>query len=100
MGEIASFRLPNDIMEELKSLSKKEGKDKSVLVREMLLSGISEKKIGHAIKEYKEGRITLWKAARMANVSLYQMIGILKNKHIEIQYSNDDLLEDLKALEE
>lgn len=60
---------------------------------------MGEKKIEHAIKGYKEGRITLWKAARVANVSLYQMIAILKNKHIETQYSNDDLLEDLKELE-
>lgn len=49
---------------------------------------------------YEEGKIALWKASRIADISLWRTIEELKNKRIEVQYEEGELSENLKALEE
>ncbi|MEW5937752.1 MAG: UPF0175 family protein [Candidatus Thermoplasmatota archaeon] len=99
MGDLISVRVHKDLQEELDSLSKAEDKDKSVLIRELLLRGLREKKIERAVKLYHQGKVTLWKAARTADLSLWAMIEILKERRVEIQYGAEELKEDLVGLE-
>lgn len=100
MRKLVSFRLPQDILEGLQRLAREESKDKSEVIRELLVLGMKEKKLNHSIQLYKEGRATLWKAAREANLSLWQMIEILRERKIELQYGVKELEEDLNALRE
>ena len=96
--KLTTFRMPVDVEKEIEMLASEEGKDKSKIIRELLKSGIKEKKIEHALKLYKEGKITLWKAARVSDVSLWRMMEILRERKITIQYGERELSEDLKAL--
>ncbi|MDI6640328.1 MAG: UPF0175 family protein, partial [Methanocellales archaeon] len=73
---------------------------KSVIIRELLTRGIKEKKLDDAIERYRQGKITLWKASRIANISLWKIIEVLKERHVELQYGSEELRDDLKALEE
>jgi predicted HTH domain antitoxin len=100
MGELISVRLPAETHEMLEKLAKEEAKDKSELVRELLALGIKEKRLERAIELYKKGKVTLWKAARIADVSLWRMIEIMREKKVEAQYGVKELEEDLKALKE
>jgi predicted HTH domain antitoxin len=98
MAGLVSLRLPKEITDELARLGKLEDKDRSELVRELLLRGIREKKLDRAIELYRRGRVTLWKAARMAGLSLWEMTGVMKERRIEAQYDLEDLREDLAGL--
>jgi len=98
MGEVISLRLPAETFEELEKIAREEAKDKSRLMRELLALGIKEKKLEKAIQLYKEGKATLWKAARVAGVSLWQMIEVMRERRVEAQYGLRELEEDLKAL--
>jgi len=100
MSEAISLRLHKRTLSELDELAKLEDKDRSALVREILEVGVREKKIEHSVKLYQTGRVSLWKAARLAGLSLWELIETLSSKKIQIQYSEHDLEEDLKALEE
>lgn len=51
-----------------------------------------------AIESYREGSVTLSRAAEIAGVSIWEMIDILTQKRILSQYNVEDLEEDLKAL--
>ena len=93
-----TFRLPLEVDMEIKKLSEVEGKDKSKIMRELLVLGIKEKKIEEAIKLYKEGKTTLWKAARLAGISLWKMMEIIRERKVPAQYGQKELKEDLKAL--
>jgi len=53
-----------------------------------------------AIELYREGKVSLGKAAEIAGVSKWEMMEILASKNIPIQYSVDDLEKDIKTLEE
>lgn len=100
MSEVISFRLPPETLEEIEKIAREESKDKSEFIRELLAFGIREKKIENAIKLYKEGKATLWKAARVAGVSLWKMIEIMRERKVEAQYGFKELEEDLRALKE
>jgi len=96
--KLTTFRMPADLEKEIEILASEDGKDKSKMMRELLKAGIKEKKLERALKLYKDGRITLWKAARISDVSLWGMMGILRERKITIQYGERELREDLKAL--
>ena len=95
-----TFRLPLEIDIEIERIAKLEDSDKSKLIRELIISGIKEKKIEELIKLYEKGKITLWKAARLAKISLWEMIEIVKERKIPAQYGETELKKDIEALKE
>lgn len=96
MSETICLRLSKETIEKLQELSGKEQKDRSTLIREIIDKGIKEKNIDYAISLYQQGKATGMKAAKLADVSLWQFYKILNEKGILIQYSPKDLEEDLK----
>jgi len=100
MSKTISLKLHKRTILELDELAKLEDKDRSELVRDILDVGVREKKIQYSLKLYQAGRVSLWKAARLAGPSLWKLIEVLSSKKIQIQYSEHDLEKDLKALEE
>ncbi len=52
-----------------------------------------------AIELYREGVISLGKAAEIAGVSKWEMMEILASKGVSIQYDEEDLREDVETLE-
>lgn len=98
--KLMTLRLPQKIDIEIESLASREDTDKSKLIRELIFLGIQEKKLREAIKLYAEGRISLWKAASLCDISLWKMIEIMKERKIPAQYGLKELKEDLTALRE
>ena len=96
--KIFTFRLPESLEKEMKEIVIAEGRDKSKILREILIKGIKEKKIDLAIKLFAEGRITSWKSARLSGVSLWEMIEEIKKRKVPLQYAQKELEEDLKAI--
>ncbi|MEW6070000.1 MAG: UPF0175 family protein [Candidatus Thermoplasmatota archaeon] len=98
MAELISLRLSNELKRAVENLSKEEAKERSELIRELLIAGIKEKKLEKAIALYKNGKATLWKASRVAGISLWKMTEVLRERKVEAQYGVRELKEDLKAL--
>jgi len=97
MGVTITTRVPDEIAKTIKHISRTEHLDKSATIRRLLAKSVREWKIDDALKDYKEGKVTLWKAARLSDVSLREMMTIAAKKGIPFQYSLDDLREDYKA---
>lgn len=98
MGATITTRVSDEIEEEIRSISKREQLDRSTVVRRLLVDGIKDWKIKYALEQYSEGKITIWKAARMAGVSLRQMLDIAAKKGIPFQYTLEDLREDFRGI--
>jgi len=100
MSDSISLRLNKKTVSELDEIAKLEDKDRSSLLREVIEVGIKAKKVEHSIELYQNGKASMWKAARLAGLSLWEFIEELSARKITVQYSEHDLEEDLKALEE
>ena len=99
MGSTITTRVPDDIEKKIKKISTIEHLDKSTVVRRLLSKAVQDWQIDHALEQYKDGNITIGRAAQMAGVPLREMIAIAAKKGIPFQYSLDDMKEDFQAAE-
>ena len=91
-----SIRLPEEDLKLVEELAQDEDMEKSAAVRELIRSG----RIYLAITKYQEGKISLGRAAVMADMSLSNFMELLSNLGIESKIERNDYLEGLKHLKE
>jgi len=97
MTEIVSTRVPDDLAKDLRRIEEVEKADRATVVRKLLAASVAEWKKDYALKLYSQGRVTLWRAARLAGVTLREMMEIAAERGIEFKYTLKDLDEDLAA---
>jgi predicted HTH domain antitoxin len=54
--------------------------------------------IEKSLEEYEEGKISLWKAAKKCDLSLWEIIEEARNRRIHVPYTMEDLKEDLENI--
>jgi predicted HTH domain antitoxin len=99
MKNIAA-RIPSELEEEIEGYMDEQGLDKSSAIRKILEIGILEWRKNRAIQQYRDNKVSLWKASEIAKVSLREMIDILNDHNIQINISTNDIVEDIRAAKE
>ncbi len=88
--------LPDEIMKEVGYWAEREKVDKSILITKIVEEGLSAWKLNKALEMYRLQKVTLWKAAEIAGVSLAELFAELPKRKIIFQYDLEDLREDLE----
>lgn len=88
MQSIMSIRLPQEDVKTIKEIAATEKIDKSTAVRELVENGL----IYFSISKYREGRISIGKAAEIAHLSLSEMIDLLASLGIPATMDLGDYL--------
>ena len=86
-------RLKDELLKEIQKMAREESIDRSSAIQRLLKIGLREYKTKRALNLYREGKVTLWRAAELAGVSLREMMDTIKARDIPYQY-------DVEALEE
>jgi predicted HTH domain antitoxin len=86
-------RLRVELLKEIQEVAKEESIDRSSAIQRLLQMGLKEYRMERALNLYRDGKVTLWKAAELAGVSLREMMEEISARDIPYQY-------DLEALEE
>lgn len=94
-GEVMA-QLPEELMKEIEYWAEREKVDKSTLLTKIMEEGLSVWKMNKALEMYRLQKVTLWKAAEIAGVSLAEMLAELPKRKIIFQYDLDELREDLE----
>ena len=101
MTEIVSTRVTDNMAKDLEEIEKEEKTDRATVVRKLLAQAIAEWKLERALMRYCDGKISLLKAAKNADLSLWEMMEIVKERKIPLQYAYEDFREDFEeALKE
>jgi predicted HTH domain antitoxin len=95
MDNVMTIRLPKEDIEVINQIAKKTDKDKSTTVRELVELG----RTYFAITQYKEGIISLGKAAEIAGLTISEMIDLLAKLGIKNSIELEDYLEGQKLAE-
>lgn len=90
-----STRIPDEMGKVLEEIEEEEKADRATVVRKLLAKGIEDWRRERALQLYREGKITLWLAARRAGISLREMMGLAAERGIEFRYTEKDLAEDI-----
>jgi predicted HTH domain antitoxin len=101
MTEIVSTRVPDNMAKDLEEIEKEEKADRATVVRKLLAKAIAEWKLERALVLYSSGKVTLWKASKIAGLSLWEIMEIVRDRKVSFQYAYEDFREDFeKALKE
>jgi len=77
---VTTVRLNPDLLKALNELARKKKTDRSTVMKQAIELGVREIRFADALKRYQEGRISAWRAAREAGVSLWEFIQELKKR--------------------
>jgi len=90
---VTTVRLDDSLMDELNSFAKKEHVDRSTVLKRALEMGLKEIKLEDALKAYQKGKISAWKTAELAGISLWEFLDILKRRDIGFRTAEPELEE-------
>jgi len=93
-----STRVEAELANQIEKIAQEEQLDKATVIRRLLKEGTRQWKISKALREYRRGGISQWRAASDCGLSLREMIAIFQREGIEITYSLSDLEEDVKGI--
>jgi predicted HTH domain antitoxin len=75
--------------------AKDNGLDQSTFLKQLLRKGIDEYKFNKAINEYRQGKISLSRAAEISGLNIRYIISRLPEMNVELNYNIDDLSHDI-----
>ena len=99
MTATITTRVEEKLLQEIDQLSKDNQMDRATFLRNLIVEGVSIEKGKKVLKMYKDGKISMAKSAEMLDIDLWQMIDIIKREKTYLNYSEEELREDLKGLE-
>ena len=88
-------RIPEDDEEALAELETELSADRSEVLRRLIRQGLSDWRKERALELFREHRITLRKAAELADVPYVEMLALASEEGIDVGYTTDDLERDL-----
>lgn len=86
-----NLRLERELVDQLDDLARTEHVDRTEIARRILVTGVSEARIDRGLRDYAARRVTAWKAAGDAGVSLYEMLNRIHERGIPYELDPDDL---------
>jgi len=92
-SQAITTRLRKELVKEIEAIARDEALDRSSAVQKLVEIGLREYRLKKALNLYRAGKVTVWKAAELAGVSLRAMIDLLKAHDISYEYDMDSLEE-------
>ncbi len=96
MGVI-SVRPTEDIEKKIKKLMELEKADKSTIARRALEEGINQELKRQALTLFIQRKVSLARAAEIAEISIREMLDLIKEKGISLNITVEDLRNDFEA---
>ncbi|WP_049969510.1 UPF0175 family protein [Haladaptatus cibarius] len=91
-------RVPDDLYEAIEMIQETERTDRSTAVKRLLERGVEEWRLDTAIRQYRDGELSLGKAAEVAGISYWRFLDVLESRGIEMNYDESDLESDFAAV--
>lgn len=85
--------------EELDALGGLTGLDRAGLLKQLVRQGMDQMKWELAVKAYREGKVSLSRAAEMAGVGVRDIMARMPAEQLEQNYGLEELASDLRLLE-
>jgi predicted HTH domain antitoxin len=93
-----SARIQKSQAEEIEHLASKKGTDKSAIIRELLATALKNKRIEDALDQVQTKKITVWKAAEIADITYREMLELLRTHNIPFPLSEQELRREIEEV--
>ena len=95
--KVITARIEDKYIEDIKKIEKEEHSDRAEVLRKLLARAIKEWKLRKALELLEEHKITIRKAASLAEVTYIEMLDLMSKKNIDVGYTLKDLNSDLRG---
>lgn len=89
-------RLPPEVLEEIEGIAEQDRIDRSEIIRRLLDQALAQRRVDKAVDAYRNRKVSMWRAAEMARVSLREIMSLMKDLRVELNYTVEDLERDLE----
>lgn len=93
-----NLRLDAQVVQELEAMARRNRVTRTELVRNILLDGLCRRRLDSALERYREGEITLERAAMEAGLPLYDMMDEAARRGIRRAYTAEEIRQDAESL--
>lgn len=91
-------RVSEDLYEKIEHIQEEEQTDRSTAIKRLLERGVGDWQIETAVRRYREGSVSIGRAAEIADVSIWRFLDILEERGVEMNYDEGDLEADFTAV--
>lgn len=98
MSDAIGVRLDKETIEKIEKLSEENVSDRSTTIRQLVQIGYKDVMTKKAMEKYIRGDITISEAARLAEMTIWEMERALVEHGYKSEYSIDDLRRELKII--
>lgn len=98
MGVTVSTRVDEELARRVDEIADAEKMDRATILRRFISDSVLEWCIKNSLKDYEEGKLTLWQAAQRCGLSLWEMVEETKSRDVHVPYTLEDLREDAEGL--
>ncbi len=89
--------MPREVAREIERIAVEERVDRSTVIARATDQYIREWRIRKAVRLYKEGAVTVPKAASLTGLSIWEFLEELGRRKISVRYSAADFIEDFEV---
>ena len=97
MSKTLSTRVGRETEEELRSYMRAEKVDKATAMRRLLELGVQGWRRETAVQLLREGKATVWRAATVAGLPLWDFIQLLDERKVILPVKGRDVVDDVRA---
>ena len=94
--KVITTRIEDKCFEDLKQIEKDEKREIASIMRTLLAESIKQWKIKKALSLLREHKVTISRAAAIADIPYSEMFDLMAKAEIDIGYTVEDLRNDLK----
>jgi predicted HTH domain antitoxin len=100
MTEVLSVKVDKEKLRQLEEIAREEQTDRSTTAGRLLDMGMKEWKVNKAVEMFGRGKLSLWRGAATAGVSLREFTEILDERRVAwVGVSGRDIEAEVKAIE-
>lgn len=98
MSDAIGIRWDKDFLDKVDKLSEDEVSDRSTIIRKLAYTGYKELMKKKSCEKYKQGKITISEAARLAELTIWELEKYLVEQGYKSEYSIEDLKREIEMI--
>ena len=98
MTATVTTRVQESTLKEIDRFSAEKHTDRATMLRSLIEDGLAKERREKVLFDYKERRISLQRAAELLKIHLTEMLELIQKEGLYLDYTEEELREDLKGL--
>ena len=98
MTATVTTRVPESMLRDIDRFTAEKHTDRATMLRSLIEEGLANERRRKVLSDYKERKVSLQRAAELLGIHLAEMLDLIQREGLYLDYTEEELREDLKGL--